>query len=242
VAPLSGNQSGLARHMAVVAQSEGVRVVSPDGPWPNVGLLVDAILGTGAKGPLRDAAAALVDRINDLTLPVAAVDGPTGVDLETGASHGAAVRAAVSITFGGLRRGHLLARDEVGDVVVVDIGHPSPDPAWPALVTDVQAAGWVRRLGARDHKGDRGRVVVIGGDAGMTGALRMAARAAFAAGAGLVHAVAPSATIAALAQAEPDVQTLAQDFGEAPSPELIALIERADALVVGPGLGRAVGR
>src|SRR5580765_1346668 len=94
VAPLSGNQSGLARHMAVVAQSEGVRVVSPDGPWPNVGLLVDAILGTGAKGPLRDAAAALVDRINDLTLPVAAIDGPTGVDLETGASHGAAVRAA----------------------------------------------------------------------------------------------------------------------------------------------------
>ena len=78
-------------------------MVSPDGPWPNVGLLVDAILGTGAKGPLRDAAAALVDRINDLTLPVAAIDGPTGVDLETGASHGSAVRAAVSITFGGLR-------------------------------------------------------------------------------------------------------------------------------------------
>ena len=69
----------------------------------------------------------------------------------------------------------------LGDVVVVDIGHPPPDPAWPALVADADAAGWIRRLGARDHKGRRGRVVVVGGDAGMTGAVRMAGRAAFAA-------------------------------------------------------------
>src|SRR4026208_1822065 len=71
-------------------------------------------------------AAALGDRINALTWPVAAIDGPTGVDLETGASHGSAVRAAVSITFGGLRRGHLLARDEVGDVGGGEIGPPRP--------------------------------------------------------------------------------------------------------------------
>ena len=151
------------------ARAEGVREVAPDGPWPGVGLVVDALLGTGARGAPRPPMAALLERMLDLEVPVVAIDGPTGVDLQTGIVHGAP-RAELSITFGGLRRGHLLARDEVGDVVVVDIGHPPADPAWPALVTDQHAAEWLRRLRSRDHKGARGRVVVVGGDAGMTGA------------------------------------------------------------------------
>jgi hydroxyethylthiazole kinase-like uncharacterized protein yjeF len=146
------------------------------------------------------------------------------------------------VTFGGFRRGQLLARDEVGSIVVTDIGHPPPDPAWPVVVTDQQAAEWQRRLRARDHKGERGRVVVVGGSGGMTGALRLAARAAFAAGAGLVHAVAPPETIALLVQAEPDVQTLAQPFDQPASRALLDLVARADAVVIGPGLGRDPGR
>ena len=71
--------------------------------------------------------------------PLVAVDGPTGVDLRTGTVHGAP-RAELTVTFGGFRRGHLLARDEVGDVVVVDIGHPPPDPG-------VADAGRRRRCG-----------------------------------------------------------------------------------------------
>jgi NAD(P)H-hydrate epimerase len=110
------------------------------------------------------------------------------------------------------------------------------------VVTDLQAADWLRRLRSRDHKGDRGRVVIVGGGAGMTGALRMAARAAFAAGAGLVHASAPADTIAALVQAEPDVQTLAQSFDQPPAHALLELIAKADALAIGPGLGREAGR
>jgi NAD(P)H-hydrate epimerase len=85
-------------------------------------------------------------------------------------------------------------------------------------------------------------VVLVGGSAGMNGALRMAARAAFAAGAGLVHAVAPPDTIAALIQCEPDIQTVAQPFDQPPSAALLELIERADALIMGPGLGRDAGR
>jgi ADP-dependent NAD(P)H-hydrate dehydratase / NAD(P)H-hydrate epimerase len=185
--------------------------------------------------------AALLDRLHDLEAPVVAVDGPTGVDLLSGTVHGAP-RADLTVTFGGLRRGHLLARDEVGAVVVVDIGHPPAEPDWPALVSDGDAAEWLPRLHARDHKGTRGRVVVVGGDAGMTGAVRMAARAAFAAGAGLVHAVAPAETVAALVLAEPDLQTLAHPFDRDPSPALQELISRADAVVIGPGLGRAPGR
>src|SRR4029079_1923785 len=159
--------------------------------------------------------------------PVLAIDGPTGVDLSTGVVH-APVRADLTVTFGGLRRARVLSRDEVGNLVVVDIALPLPDPAWPTLITDAQAVDWLRRLQARDHKGTRGRVVIVGGAAGMTGAIRMAARAAFAAGAGLVHAVAPPDTVAALVQAEPDLQTLAHPFDQPASRELLDLIQKAD--------------
>ena len=233
--------SPLCRQMAKLAQSEGVREVSPDGPWPSVGLAVDALLGTGATGSPRPPTAGLLGRLHDLEIPVVAVDGPTGVDLLTGMVHGV-TRADLTVTFGGLRRGHLLARDEVGNLTVIDIGHPSPDPEWPLVVTDLQAAHWLRRLRARDHKGGRGRVVLVGGNTGMSGALRLAARAAFGAGAGLVHAVAPADTVAALVQSEPDVQTLVHGFEQAPSAALLELVSKADAVVIGPGLGREPGR
>jgi NAD(P)H-hydrate epimerase len=228
--------------MAELARGDGVRAVEPEGPWPTVGLAVDALLGTGARGNLRPPVAALVERLADLAVPIVALDGPTGVDLLTGVTHRPAVTARLSVTFGGLRRGHLLAREECGDLVVVDIGHPGGDPAWPRLVTDADAAAWLRPLSVRDHKGARGRVVVVGGDTGMSGALRLAARASFAAGAGLVHAAAPGPTIATLTAAEPDLQTAVQPFDQPPTPELLDLIARSDALVVGPGLGRGPGR
>ena len=237
----SGQGSALWDRMAALARAEGVREVMPDGPWPTVSLAVDALLGTGATGAPRPEVAALLARVLDLEIPLVAVDGPTGIDLLTGNVHGAS-RADLTVTFGGFRRGHLLARDEVGDVVVVDIGHPPPDPRWPLVVTDQEAAGWLRRFKARDHKGDRGRVVVVGGDAGMSGAIRLAGRAAFAAGAGLVHAVAPAETVAALVQAEPDLQTLAQEFNQPPTRPLLDLAARADTVVIGPGLGRGEER
>lgn len=237
----SGPGTELCERMATLARAEGVREVAPDGPWPRVGLVVDGLLGTGAAGAPRTEIAALLARFHDIEAPVVAIDGPTGVDLLSGIVHGA-TRSDISVTFGGFRRGHLLARDEVGTVIVTDIGHPRPDPGWPSAVTDIEAAHWQRRLQPRDHKGDRGRLVVVGGDAGMTGALRMATRAAFGAGAGLVHAVAPAETVAALVQAEPDVQTLVQRFDQDPTADLLDLVARADAVVIGPGLGRGEGR
>jgi ADP-dependent NAD(P)H-hydrate dehydratase / NAD(P)H-hydrate epimerase len=237
----AGTGAPLREHMARLARAEGVREVAPDGPWPRVGLAIDALLGTGASGAPRPPMAALLDRLLDLDVPLVAVDGPTGVDLSTGTVHGTP-RADLTVTFGGLRRGHLLARDEVGTVVVVDIGHPPAEPEWSALISDRDAAEWLPRLHARDHKGTRGRVVVVGGDAGMTGAVRMAARAAFASGAGLVHAIAPPETVTTLVQAEPDLQTLSFSFEDSPGPAVKELISRADAVVIGPGLGRGPRR
>lgn len=240
VAPLQGSGSELERKMAALAHAAGVRQIAPDGPWPNAALLVDALLGTGAKGAPREQVAALVVRLQDLDLPIVAIDGPTGLDLATGVCY-LPTRADLSITFGGPRRGHLLARDEIGTLLVADIGHPGPNPEWPFLVTDRLAAEWLPRLRAADHKGSRGRVVIIGGNAGMTGAVRIAGRAAFGAGAGLVHAVAPAETITALITAEPDLQTLSHEIRLPLSAELDSLLQRADAVIIGPGLGRAVG-
>ncbi len=139
VTALPGHTAALTATMAGLARAEGVREVAPDGPWPNAGVVVDALLGTGAVGAPRAAAAALLERMADLNLPLVAIDGPSGVDLGTGVSHGAH-RAILTVTFGGVRRGHLLARDEMGEVVVADIGHPGGEPEWPRLVDDAFAA------------------------------------------------------------------------------------------------------
>src|SRR5664279_1002412 len=207
-APVAGSLSAEVRDVAI---QDGVRTVSCDGPWPNVGLFIAALLGTGAKGAPRDTMAPLIARMIDAERPVVAVDGPSGLDLATGLHHGQ-LRAELTITFGGARRGHLMARDEVGDLVVVDIGLCAPDSAWPELVdTEWAAARW-QPLAANAYKGTRGRVVIIGGAPGMSGAARLCARSAFAAGAGLLHVVAPVDTVTALRAAEPDVQTMAHEF------------------------------
>lgn len=241
VAPVAGERSPLCEAAASRAHREGVREIPPDGPWPSVGIALDALLGTGARGAPSAALQALLERIGELRVPVVALDGPTGVDLETGVVHGAP-RADLTITFGGFRRGHLLARDEVGDVVVVDVGHPLPRREWTRLVSDAWAAHRGPRLAAAAHKGERGRIVIVGGAPGMSGALRLAARAALAAGAGYVHAVAPPGTAEELRLAEPELLTMGQGFDESPGEELMGLVARADALLIGPGLGRAEKR
>ncbi|MEO8201414.1 MAG: NAD(P)H-hydrate dehydratase, partial [Gemmatimonadota bacterium] len=240
VAAVPGKSSPLNHAMAELARAAGVRTVAPDGPWPSAGLLVDALLGTGARGAPRAAIASLVERMTDLRIPLVAIDGPTGLDLLNGVTY-LPTRSDLCITFGGVRRGHLLARDDLGSVLVMEIGHPRPDPDWPTLVVDRMIIEGLPAFHAKSHKGDRGRVVVIGGNAGMTGAIRIACRAAFAAGAGLVHAVAPKDTIAALVVAEPDVQTLAHEISLPLSEDLSNLLNRADAVIIGPGLGRAAG-
>lgn len=241
VAEVALPHGGLASQVRAQAIGDGVRSVAPDGPWPTVGIFIDAILGTGARGPLRDPLTALLARAADLEIPIIAVDGPTGLDLETGLPHGA-LHATLTVTFGGIRRGHLMARDEVGDVVVVDIGLGAADPDVPRLIDRGWAAERLVGLSARSHKGIRGRVVIVGGDVSMTGAARMVARAAFGSGAGLVHVVAPAESLAVLRIAEPDVQCAEQPFELPLAPHTIELLESADVVIVGPGLGRMASR
>lgn len=220
-----------------LARLDGVHEVAAGEPWPATGLLVDALLGTGATGPARGDVGQVAQQVAGYGAPVLAVDGPTGLDLSTGDAHGP-VRAQVTVTFGGPRRGHLLAREWCGKIVVVDIGLPPADPSWPVLVTDHWAAAHVPHLEPRMHKGDRGRVTVVGGAAGMSGAALHAARAALAAGAGLVKLIAGAETVAAARASLPDVLTVESALSGPLETPAAQAIEWADALVIGPGLGR----
>ncbi len=220
-----------------LARVDGVRELARDEAWPQAAVAVDALLGTGAAGPAKGDVLALAERVAGYGAPILSVDGPTGLDLSSGEAHGP-IRAQLTVTFGGPRRGHLLAREWCGKIVVVDIGFPPPDPAWPVLVTDAWAAARLPRLQPAMHKGDRGRVCVLGGADGMTGAALHAARAALAAGAGLVKLVAAKETIAAARASLPDVLTVESALGPDFEAAAAEALEWADAVVIGPGLGR----
>jgi hydroxyethylthiazole kinase-like uncharacterized protein yjeF len=220
-----------------LARVGGVRELGREEAWPAAAVAVDALLGTGAAGPVRGEVLAAAEKLAATAIPILALDGPTGLDLTSGEAFGP-IRARVTVTFGGARRGHLLARDWCGRVVIVDIGFPPPDPAAPVLVTDSWAAARLPKLTAAMYKGDRGRVTVVGGATGMTGAALHAARSALAAGAGLVKLVAASQTLEAARASLPDVLTVDSALGPELEPEVVEALEWADALVVGPGLGR----
>lgn len=226
-----------------LARVDGVRELGREEPWPQAAVAVDALLGTGAVGPAKGEVLALAQRLADYGAPIVAVDGPTGLDLTSGEAHGP-LHAQLTVTFGGPRRGHLLARDWCGKIVVVDIGFPPPlpDAAWPVLITDAWAAERLPRLAPQMHKGDRGRVCVIGGANGMSGAAIHAARGALAAGAGLVKLVAARETIAAAQATMPDLLTVETALGETIEPQVAEAAEWADAVVLGPGLGRESAR
>jgi NAD(P)H-hydrate epimerase len=226
------------RTLAVVSS---VRPLAPDDDWPRAGIVVDALLGTGASGEPRGDIGDLASRIAECGAPVVAIDGPTGLDLSTGEAHGP-VRADLTVTFGGLRRGHLIAREWCGRIVVVEMGFIMPPSRWPLFVDDRWAASRIPAFQASMHKGDRGRVLIVGGQNGMAGAVRHAARGAFAAGAGLVKVAGQPESVAALQESLPDAMTLQTNLGPGVEPELAAALGWADAVVLGPGMGRDEAR
>ena len=194
-------------------------------------VVIDALLGTGLKGPPREETSGLIEQINGGGVPVLAVDVPSGVNASTGEIAGAAVRADVTVTMHGPKVGLAIApgRFHAGEVQVADIGL-APAETEHRLVTSEILAEVPRRAGG-DNKYTAGHVLVVGGSRGMTGAPTLAARAALRADAGYV-------TIAAPAESIPVLETLALEPVKRPLAEVFEAAGRASALAVGPGLGR----
>jgi len=202
------------------------------------GVVVDALLGTGASGALRGAiatGAAYCRAAAKGGVPVIALDVPTGVNATSGVMQAEHVRADLTVTFGTCKSGLLAARGACGRLVVADIGlggHASlADEA--AVLADVAVLRTMVPPIAWDaHKGTRGRVLVIGGAEGMAGAVQFVARGALASGAGLVRAVVHAESARALQAAAPAVVC-------AHAEGLDELVQQwAHVVVLGPGLGR----
>jgi ADP-dependent NAD(P)H-hydrate dehydratase / NAD(P)H-hydrate epimerase len=211
--------------------------------------LVDALLGTGSAGAPKDPVAGVIEDLNKARGKVIAADIPSGVDASTGEVAGAAVRAAATATFHAAKPGLWIAPGKAyaGAVTVVDIGIPKGAPGEPdaGLVTPGVLRDMPRR-GAASTKFSSGTVVVIGGSRGLTGAPCMAALAAMRAGAGYVTVAGPASLELAFTvrPLESMLVGLPEDDG-ALSPEAlqaaIKAVGRADAVVLGPGLGRTPG-
>lgn len=202
-------------------------------------VIVDAMFGTGLTRAVSGTAAECIAAINSAGRPVVAVDIPSGLHADTGQVLGAAVSADLTVTFIGRKLGgHLAAGpDHLGDVVFDDLGVPAGTYAGmqPTLrlldASTVQAA--LPRRARTAHKGLHGHVLVVGGAAGMGGAVRLAGEAALRAGAGLVTVAAHPQSLPALA-ARPELMSVAL----ANAGDLGVALDRASVIALGPGLAQ----
>lgn len=222
------------------AQACGVSIEAWHAAAALQGVLVDALLGTGISGAVREPYAGAITTINASGLPVLAIDLPSGLCADTGQVLGQAVRADLSVTFIGLKLGLFTADgpDRVGTLVFDDL---QADPGIVAQVASEAVRldhGSLARIAPRSptaHKGSFGQVLVIGGDLGTGGAALLSAEAALRGGAGMVSlATRPEHVTASLVR-RPEIMC----SGVESTYSLTTLVERADVLVVGPGLGQA---
>jgi hydroxyethylthiazole kinase-like uncharacterized protein yjeF len=246
----------------------GVRILKHDGDNERLyrsisaaDLAIDALLGTGASGGLREPMALAAEILADQETLVIAVDVPSGVDATTGAVPGAAVIADDTVTMGLPKSGLLQfpARAYAGGVHVADIGFPHELFNELPYAPDGDSYGFVARLTRVDeirellpvlelnaHKGSAGRAYLLAGSQGMAGAAVLAAQSALRAGVGLVYAGIPkcidapfnSAAIETVAKVLPDVDGM---LAPAARKAVLADVATVDAFCGGPGIGRGEG-
>lgn len=201
--------------------------------------VVDGLFGIGLDRPITGLAEHIVERINDSAAKVLALDVPSGVDADTGAVLGVGIHADLTATFGAPKRGLHQApgRAHAGTIVSVPIGVEVPATSSTTLLDEQSARALIEPRAMDAHKGDAGRVLVVAGSEGRTGAAVLAGRAALRAGAGLVTLSPRPSGFAAVEAKVVEAMTLRHP--EAPADAATLLNEFAkgcDAVVVGPGL------
>ncbi|MFT7091679.1 MAG: NAD(P)H-hydrate epimerase [Candidatus Azotimanducaceae bacterium] len=202
-------------------------------------VIVDALLGTGFKSPLRPAYWAAIEAMNLCPAPVLAVDAPSGLDVDTGHVAEIAVEAAVTVTFIALKRGLMTGRglDCVGDLAFASLGADPLLTAPGEVVNVLNLPELLAQLPARPrnaYKNRFGHVLVVGGDQGMGGAPLMAALAAMRVGAGLVSVATHPAHASVLMAHRPELMIR----GVADEQAMRPMLEQASLVVLGPGIGQ----
>lgn len=206
---------------------------------PGSDVIVDGLLGSGFRPPLRPDTLAVIRAINAARRPVLSLDIPSGVDADSGAVTEDAVRADLTLSFVALKSGLFLGAgpEFAGVVLLDDLGViPPAQPQFEPLmrrIDESEISSALPRRAREAHKGSSGRVLVIGGGTGMPGALRLAGIAALRAGAGLVTVAGSPENITAVTAAHPELIYLPAPSGTVPEEALHA----ASVVAIGPGLG-----
>ena len=215
-------------------------------------LLVDAILGTGFHGQLSGLLETVVADVNGLGVPVVAIDLPTGVSADTADVEGEAIEASMTVTLAAPKIPLVLppADSHSGDLVIADIGIPLPlldevEGPYIELLTRERMRELVPARSAESHKGDFGRVLIVAGSLGRSGAAHLAALGALRSGAGLVTIATPKSCLPIVAAMAPEYMTEGLDETAAGTVDYAALDRvldfKADVIAVGPGLGQSPG-
>ncbi|MEO8192209.1 MAG: NAD(P)H-hydrate dehydratase [Gemmatimonadales bacterium] len=227
-----------ARNARATALESGL--LRKGNPASTDGVVVDALLGTGATGmPRGDVAKAIEDvaRAQENGAMVVALDLPSGLDATSGA-HAGSVKADATVSFGNVKRGQLVAREVCGEIVAIDIGLDCGDQieSHPLLVDHDWVFRCVPAIPATAHKGTRKRLAIVGGGKGMAGAVILAGEGALRAGIGLLRIVVAPGNEVAIHAGIPAAIVHTWPSGVT---ELNTLVENVDAMAIGPGLGRS---
>ena len=250
----AGNNGGDGRVAARVLEGAGRDVLivdaKPEGEAKELGdpdLIVDALFGTGFEGAPRPEAARLIEQINTAGVEIVAVDVPSGVNASTGEVEGAAVDAWATVTFHGEKVGLVVTPGafRAGEVDVADIGLDHVETAHARVTDEILELVPLRH--PEDNKYTAGHAIVVGGSPGLTGAPCLTAMAAMRADAGYVTVAVPRSTL-------PFFEVRLLEAVKRPLPEdaegrlvreavkpVVELAGKAQALAVGPGLGRSDG-
>lgn len=216
-------------------------------------VIVDAIFGTGFHGKLSGGALRAVGWINDQPGPVIAVDIPTGLDADNGMFAGGCVRATSTVTMGELKAGLLVGQGPAvcGAIIVAGLGIPLPhvQPAggWIRRVTPADAALALPARPLNSHKHSVGKILILAGSVGYTGAAALTASAALKSGAGVVVLAVPLSIYPILSKklTEIIVKPVPESVDGTFSQNSLESLEReliwADVLIVGPGIGKSEG-
>jgi NAD(P)H-hydrate epimerase len=212
-------------------------------------LIVDAIVGTGFHGPVTGLLETVIADVNGLGVPIVAIDLPSGVSADSHEVDGDAIEASMTVTLAAPKIPLILPPADAygGDLVIADIGIPTSvvdelDGPWLELLTRERMRELVPARAADSHKGDFGRVLVIAGSTGRTGAAHLAATGALRSGAGLVTIATARSAVATVAAMMPEYMTEPLEETSGGSIDFSAVDRvldfKADVIALGPGLGQ----
>jgi hydroxyethylthiazole kinase-like uncharacterized protein yjeF len=214
----------------------------------NTDLIVDAVYGTGFKGKISEKVGRIIEVLNNSGKPIVAVDIPSGLEANSGRVNGPCIQADHTVTFGLPKLGLFLesGSDYTGNLHVVDISLPAglveKDGPQRYLLTRELVKEWLPNRRSSAHKGDFGRILIVAGSQGMTGAAGLCGEAALRAGAGLVTVAVPE-TLHSIMEAKltevmttPLPDTGSGKLAREARQRILSLLEDKDVLAIGPGL------